>query len=161
MKKLILLLICNVAFAQPYISTSIDGKNATVGSAPTNNKAELDLLFRFGAIGNNKVKVGGIIETFKAIEFNKYAVEVGYTFKVLKLDVHTSFEAGWIERYKLNTWTIGTNIDVIYFINENIGIMLTNNLSSRTDLNYLYGGENYRFSNYVGIIYRFKNNANY
>lgn len=160
-----MLLISIGAFAQPYISGSIDGRNATVGSEPTNNKPEVDVLFRFGAIGTagvgKNLKVGIVYEKFNAIEFNKYAVEVGYTFKVYKFDVHTSIEAGWIERFKLNYWTAGANVDVIYFINENIGIMITNNLSARTDLNSLYGGENYKFSNYIGIIYRFKNPSNY
>ena len=166
MKKLIFMLFFSIgAFAQPYVSGSLDARNAAVGSAPTNNKSEVDLLFRFGAIGTagvgKNVKVGIVYEKFNAIDFNKYAVEVGYTFNVLNLDVHASLEAGWIERFKLNYWTAGTNVDVIYFINENIGIMLTNNLSARADLNSLYGGENYKFSNYIGIIYKFKDNSRY
>jgi hypothetical protein len=158
MKKLILLAILATQFlnAQPYISLQLDGKNAIVGSAGTENKPEIDLLFKMGVLGNKGFKVGLIYENFKAIDFNKYCVDLGQRIPVTEsLLLIPSLEAGWIERYKLNTWTIGANIECIYMINDNLGISATTNLSARTDLDYLYGGNNWNFSNYVGVIWIF------
>lgn len=179
MKKLILmLLISTTSFSQSktYASLQGDVRNGTFGSSPTNNKAKLDMLLRFGAIGTAGVGVGikgGIvIEKFNAIDFNKYCAEVGYDlgnlklkgdFEVLgirildlsKFDFQTSIEFGWIERYKMNSWCVGSNVDIIYFFNDHIGFIVTNNLLSRTDLNELYGGNNWMFSNYAGVTYKF------
>jgi len=157
--KYLLLLLCSIGFAQPYLSVGIDGRNAIIGSDPTNNNPEIDALFRFGAISYagaiKNVKIGGVIEKFNAIDFNKYAFEIGYVFRGDILELQTTIEAGWIERYKMNYWTVGMNNDVIYWVNDNLGIVLTNNLSHRTDLDALYGGKNYKFSNYLGIHYKF------
>jgi len=159
MKTILLLLACGLCYSQPYLSLSADIRNGTIGSAPTNNKPELDLLLRAGAISYagaiKNVKVGIVYERFKAIDFNKYAFEIGYVFRGDILELQTTIEAGWIERYKLNTWCIGANADVIYWINDNVGISVTCNLLSRTDLNEMYGGNNWKFSNYAGIYYKF------
>lgn len=83
MKKLILMLLVSAtSFSQStYASLQVDGRNATFGSSPTNNKPELDMLLRFGAIGTAGVgvgiKAGIVIEKFSAIDFNKYCFEVG------------------------------------------------------------------------------------
>ena len=84
MKKTILILMLSfTCFAQKegyvYFSGAVDIKNAIVGSNPTKNKPELDLIYQFGMVGNNiEVNIG--YENFKVINFDKYSIAVGYHF---------------------------------------------------------------------------------
>jgi hypothetical protein len=160
MKTIILLLVSAFGFSQPYVSTSLDARNGIIGSDPTKNKAELDILIRAGVVAfegvGKNVKVGFVYEKFNAIDFKKYAFEIGYNFDGTRVVIQPSLEFGFIERDYLNYWTYGGNLDFIYYFRDsNIGLIATCNLSSRTDLNALYGGNNYKFSNYIGLIYKF------
>lgn len=164
MKKLItMLLLTTIAFSQKqtyndcgtYISASADFRNAIIGSNPTNNKPELDLLIRAGAISNKNLLIGMIYERFKAIEYNKYAVEIGQRIGENKLQFTPTLEFGWIERYSMNSWTIGANLYITYNLNEKFAILVTNNLQWRTDLNELYGGDNWRPNFAIGVEYKF------
>lgn len=157
MKKniVILLLFSTIALAQnsehtgagTYISLSADIRNGILGSEPTDNKPEPDFVLRAGAISNMNLQIGIGLERFSRIEFNKYFFEIGQRINSGKFNFTPTIEAGWIERYKMNSWTVGANFYAIYFINDHVGIMITNNLSWRTDLNELYGGDNWKFSN--------------
>lgn len=85
MKKIViiatLLLMSNFGFGQiQYVGSSIDARNATIGSAPTNDKPELDIVV-FGGVTNKRgftIEVG--YESFKAIDFNRLYAGFGKTF---------------------------------------------------------------------------------
>jgi len=75
MKTLILILFTTVSFAQHVqFFAGADIRNAITGSAPTNNKPELDLLLRFDAIAESGLGIVAFYETFNAIEFQKWGV---------------------------------------------------------------------------------------
>lgn len=157
MKKLFFaFMITGLSFAQTYVSLSADVRNAIIGSTPTNNKPEMDFILRAGVISNKGLKVGILFEKFDAIGFNKYGFEIGQRIGNEKLQLIPAVELGWIERCKMNSWTVGANTEILYFLNNNLGITATCNLSWRTDLNEMYGGNNWKFSNYIGLIYKFK-----
>jgi hypothetical protein len=163
MKKLIALsLFSLISYAQndhygmeQYVSITTDVRNATIGSNATNNKSELDVTFRAGVISNENLTIGILYENFNSLDFRKYAFEIGQRIGKGRLQFTPTIEAGWIERFKLNHWTVGANLHTVYYLNDNFGILLTTNVSWRTDLNYNYGGNNWKLSNGLGMIYTF------
>ena len=158
MKTILLLLFTSLALAQgnPYVSISADLRNGIVGSDPTNNKPEFDLLFRAGMVSNTGLKIGALYETFTAIDFQKYGFEIGQQIKITnKLIAIPTLEATIIIRESLNFLNAGANGEIIYMLTDNLGISAIANYSTRTDLNYYYGGKNYKFSGYVGLVWRF------
>jgi hypothetical protein len=158
MKTLILLLFTTIAFSQgsPYVSISADLRNGTLGSEPTQNKPKADLLFRAGMISNKNLKIGVIYEIFQAIDFQKYGFEIGQQISITeKLKCIPTLEATIIIRESLNHLNAGINGELIYMITDNLGISAIANYSTGTDLNYYYGGKNYRFSGYFGLYWRF------
>jgi hypothetical protein len=158
MKTLLLLLFTTIAFSQgsPYVSVSADLRNGTIGSDPTNNKPKADLLFRAGMVSNKGLKIGALYETFPAIDFQKYGFEIGQQIKITnKIIAIPTIEATIIIRESLNHLNAGINGELIYMLTKNLGISVIGNYSTSTDLNYYYGGKNYRFSGYLGFIWRF------
>jgi hypothetical protein len=158
MKNIILLLFTTMVFSQgsPYLSISADLRNGIVGSKPTNNKPEADLLFRAGVISNKDLKVGVLYENFKSIGFQKYGFEIGNQIKFTnRLIIVPTIEVTIIVRENLNHLNAGLNAEIIYMLTDNLGISTIANYSTRTDLNYYYGGDNYKFSGYAGLIWRF------
>jgi hypothetical protein len=159
MKKLIaILLFTTAAFSQgsPYVAISADLRNGIVGSYPTNNKPEADLLCRAGMISNKGLKIGALYETFTAIDFQKYGFEIGQQIKITNhLIAIPTIEATIIIREHLNFLNAGVNGELIYMLTKNLGISAIAKYSTRTDLNYYYSGKNYKFSGYVGLVWRF------
>jgi len=161
MKKIIIMLLLAPLFVsgQPYITSTVDFRNAVIGSKPTNDKPELDIILKAGVIAYNGVpiKVGIIYERFNALKFNKYCAEIGYDFKkFLIFDIQASIEGGWISRYNMNFWTYGLNLDTIYFINDNLGVVLYYNLSKATDTDALWNEKgNFRNNFSIGLTWRF------
>ena len=152
------LLFTTIAFSQgsPYVALSADLRNGIIGSDPTNNKPEADLLFRAGMISNKGLKIGALYETFPAIDFQKYGFEIGQQISISeKLKFIPTMEATIIIRESLNHLNAGANGEFIYMLTKNLGISAIANYSTRTDLNYYYGGKNYKFSGYVGFVWRF------
>lgn len=178
MKTTLLLLITTIALAQPkecehYLSFSmaIDICNATVGSAPTNNKPKLDLLYQFSMVGDNiEVNIG--YENFNAIQFDKYTIGVGYLFpiyahafgKKIKTVLIPSIEPTLIDRWGANWETtsshlsIGGNIALRWHLSETIAIEWLMNALPRTDLSTRYPTLNptapIKISNYLKIVYK-------
>jgi hypothetical protein len=168
MKKIILaIMITGLSFAQnndPYVafSTSFDVRNAIVGSEPTNNNPELNFILGFQMVGKS-VEVGIFYESFKSIEFSRYGLNAGYQFPIIeKLTITPSLQFSIIDRKEVyqkykgsgSFLSYGGNINIRYEIVENITIGLRSECVARTDLNYLYGGSNYIFSNYLEIGYK-------
>lgn len=180
MKKTILILMLSfTCFAQKegyiYFSGAIDIKNATLGSNPTKNKPELDLLYQFGLVGNNvEVNIG--YESFKAIDFDKYSVAIGYHFplygnffsKQIKTVLIPSIEPCIINRW--SNWaggigdrtqisghlSIGLNASLRWKLKDKIYLEFLSSVLPRTDLNAMYGGKNYVYSNYLKMLYTVK-----
>jgi hypothetical protein len=167
MKKIILaILITGLSFAQnnPYVafSASVDVRNAIVGSQPTENNPELNFILGFQMVGKS-VEVGIFYESFKSIEFSRYGVNAGYQFPIIeKLTITPSLQFSMISRKEVEQeyygegcfLSYGANLNIRYEIIDNLTIGLRSECVARTDLNYLYGGSNYIFSNYFEIGYK-------
>lgn len=180
MKKTILILMLSfTCFAQKesyiYFSGAVDIKNAIVGSNPTKNKPELDFLYQFGMVGNNiEVNIG--YENFKAINFDKYSIAIGYHFplygyifeKQIKTILIPSIEPCIINRW--GNWagglgdrtqasghlSIALNTSLRWSLTQKMSLELQSSILPRTDLNAMYGGSNLVFSNYLKLLYRLK-----
>jgi len=103
MKKLILLLFPLFASGQieRYVAfnSSIDIRNAVIGSAPTENKPELDLNLAVEFHFKNQLTFGIHYETFKAIGYYKASWGAGYVFEPLKrLRAHIDLQTELIFR---------------------------------------------------------------
>jgi hypothetical protein len=175
---LVFAIICGIANAQTkdqehylYVSGSIDIRNATVGSDPTNNKPAADLLYQFGMVGQNiEVNIG--YETFKAIHFDKYTIGVGYHFPlygrigntVIKTVFIPSIEPTLIGRWgdewqcRSSHLSIGGNLSLRWHLSDKIGVEWLTNFLPRTDLSSrypeLYSSVPIVISNYLKIIYK-------
>lgn len=178
--KFTLLLLSVIAFAQPrkpqehyyYFSAAIDVRNATVGSAPTNNKPQLDALYQLGIVSQNiEVNIG--YENFNAISFSKYSVGVGYHFPLysypfgheIKTVLVPSIEPTIINRWG-NEWecnsshlSIGANIGFRWHITDYFAGELLYNALPRIDLKARYPKLHQDIpivnSIYAKIIYKF------
>jgi len=156
MKKyttLIILLLTSLTYSQelkPQVifTFGVDPRNAIVGSDPTNNKPELDLLFGVKLIGCNPstnkpipLELGLNYEHFKAIGFYKLGVEFGWLFKVNNtFRLVPSLETAMVRRQG--------NVEPFFKINQNF-IVQSANLSVRTKVVKdffvsLKGGYSYR-----------------
>ena len=166
MRKLFLLLVLfvSIGYSQSkekdgYIAFSgaFDVRNAIIGSTPTQNKPELDVLFQFAMVGNNlEVNVG--YERFNAIDFEKYTIGVGYHFPLygyvfgqpIKTTFIPSIEPTLIGRW--GTWggglgdtqvsshlSLGGNLAFRWDITDNFAFEYLFNALPRTDLSTMYG----------------------
>lgn len=137
-----------------FVSAGIDFRNAVVGSNPTNNNPELDLLFKLGA-RDNHVEISMFYENFKRISFQSYGVNVNYVFELAKnIDVALGIELGSIIRYNnFNFLTGGLNQEVRYDLGEFvIGLQFnsrirTDNWKKNTDMPIVYSG-------FINIYYK-------
>jgi len=163
MKKLILtLLIASASYSQSInLSAGFDVRNAIIGSEPTNNNPELDLLLSCRMVSNHNVVISVQYETFKAIGFDRYSFGVGYRFTPIeKIYLIPSINADLIGRkWKYNGsesshLAFSLNNIISYDLNDNFAIGLETNLQNRADLNAKYGETNYVLSNYLTLIYK-------
>jgi len=165
------------ASAQPYLTVTADLRNGITGSEPTNNEKQLDIIAKAGVVAYSgalkNVKVGIIYERFNVLDFTKHCAELGYDFKNLnlhgelwirntklfdfsKLDFQASAEGGWIQRYEVNFWTYGANLDVIYFLNDNLGVVFYYNFSKASDTDGIWNEKgNFRNNVSIGFTWRF------
>lgn len=173
MKKLLtlaLLFICLISYSQPYISISEDFRNRYFGSEPTKGKEKFDILFTMGFIGQYDVicnpKVGVLYETFPNIDYQKYGVDIGVRIELIKCfyedtfigkvtkNMYLDLSIAGIQIIRINDEFVSAqlNANLVYKLNERIGLMLSTNIESAQDLNAKYGGDNFRKSVYFGII---------
>jgi hypothetical protein len=158
LKPLIAILITTLCYSQKVekeaylaFSTSIDIRNAIIGSKPTGNKPAIDLLYQFAMVGQNlEVNIG--YESFNKIHFDKYTIGVGYHFPlygrigntVIKTVLIPSIEPTIIDRWGKEWQTtsshlsIGGNVALRWKLNQNLGIELLTNALPRTDLSAHY-----------------------
>lgn len=183
MKKIILTTIILLAMKANsqnlYISFGADVRNAITGSNATNDKPELDMMFKFGMVGNEGIEVAIGFEKFKALDFEKYFFAIGYQIpisnKIIAVPniqpvlINRSGDWGGGLTTKDNNsghLSLGFSLPVRYSINDNISIEWQPDLLWRTDIKAKYGNENWdglsigktpvTFSNYISIIYKFQ-----
>jgi hypothetical protein len=163
MKKLITLLLFTVVSYGQNVQFSIgsDLRNAVIGSDPTGNKPAANLIYQFAMVSNKGIEVGITYETFKAISFDRYNIQVGYQINVLeRLKVVPAFNYNIIGRYGSN-WgnesshlAFGANVGLRYKISDTFDVEYNGEVLQRVDLNTKYGGNNYIYSGYVKLIYK-------
>jgi len=148
MKKLILLLFPILTFGQieRYVAfnSSIDVRNAIVGSQPTENKPEVDLQFGANIHLGNGITFGLNYESFKAIGYYKASYQVGYVIEPFnKVRVHTYIEPelimrrGDVENYfKINDNFLGLSVNsqITYEVLPSLYLGLRGGLEARGDL---------------------------
>lgn len=175
-----LLFIASISNAQNiYFSVGADVRNGISGSNATGNKSKLDLMLKFGMIGNEGIEAIVGYEKFKALDFEKYFFGIGYQIPISENTmVVPNIEPTLINRS--GDWggglstdhnnsghlSIGFSAPVRYSLNDNISIEWQPNLLFRTDVKAKYGNENWdglsiaktpvTFSNYISIIYKFQ-----
>lgn len=167
MKKLLLILVTSISFAQEhylYTSVAIDIRNATFGSEATNYNPELDYFIQAGIVSKNiEVNIG--YERFEAINFDKMTVGVGYHFPLYskwgKTILIPSIEPTIINRWG-NDWgttsshlSIGGNLALRWNLSDTIAFELLCNALPRTDLSAMYGDDKVVFSNFAKVIFKF------
>ena len=163
-KLLLVLLFPICGFSQNLqFSIGIDAKNAIVGSDATGNNKELNYLFEFAMVSRKGIEVTIGYESFKAIKFDKYSVQVGYQFNPLKrVKIIPSLSYNIIGRYG-EQWgsasshlAVGANVGLRYNLSDTFDIELMGQGLQRVDLNTKYGGTNNNFSGFVKLIYKIK-----
>lgn len=169
MKKLILLLICNVAFSQHvYFSSGADLRNGIIGSEPTNNKPELNCVIEFKMVGKNNVEVGIGFEQFNRIDFNRMYGTLGYRFPFFGNTIITpTIEPTLINRYdnwaggisyemKQSFMTIGLGSTLEIPINNNFWLQMYLGALPRPDIKMMYGNDKIVVSGMIKLIYKIK-----
>jgi len=147
MEKLIFLLFPLFASGQieRYVAfnSSIDARNITVGSEPTNFKPKLDLQLGTTLHLGKGWTFGLNYETFKAIGYYKASYAIGYVFEPInKIRVHTTIEPELIFRrgdletyYKINKnfYGISANCQIGYEVLPQLYFGLRGGLQVRGD----------------------------
>jgi len=167
MKKLIIaLLLTNLANAQHvYFAVGADLRNATLGSAPTNNKQELNYAIEFKMVGNNNVEVGIGFEQFNRIDFNRMYGSIGYRFEIGKFTLIPTIEPTLINRFdnwgggigyemKQSFMTIGAGATIEHSFNDKFGIQLYCGALPRPDTKMMYGTNDIVISGFAKLIYK-------
>ena len=162
MKALIILLISVGCYSQNiYISVGADVKNGIVGSNPTNNKPAFDGIYRFGMIGK-RIECVINYENFNRIKFDRYYFSVGYHIPITDdFTIIPAYEASLINRWG-NEWQttsshlafLGANIAFRYNVSGKISLESMTAILNRVDLNARYGGNKFKISNSINLIYK-------
>jgi len=155
------LVSCSAKAQSINFSAGIDVRNAIIGSEPTNDNPELDLLLSCRMVSNKDVVISIQYETFKAISFTKYSFTLGYQFNPLnKINFTPNLEFGVISRKDFSDFkgegsffTVGCNFILEYDLSDSFNFGVNTNISHRTDLDYMYGGKNYILSNFIVLTY--------
>jgi len=179
MKKLLLILLITTAtYSQNvYFLAGFDIKNMIVGSAPTENKPELDLLLRFGMVGTIpnhittlEVQVG--YERFEKLDYSRSFFGLGvqlYPFK--DITVIPTIEPSLIDRWdnwggglgeikqKSSHLTLGASLAVRYELSYHISLEIQSGVLPRTDLYTMYRSIHNSVpivvNNSCSVLYRF------
>ncbi|SHN64343.1 hypothetical protein SAMN05444395_103106 [Flavobacterium fryxellicola] len=138
-------------------SSGFDLKNSTLGSAPTDDKAALDLLLQFSMVSRDvEINIG--YETFPRLDFDKYTIGVGYHThlygNLFRKTIHTVFipsiEPTLINRH--DDWgggigynqesshlSLSLNFALRWNLSDSIAVEYSFNALPRTDLKAMYG----------------------
>jgi len=169
MKKLILLILFTVSLQAQnvYFSAGFDVRNLVIGSKPTNNNSELNLMAKFGMVSNKKVEVTVNYEKFNSLDFWKFGFGVGKQIIITeKIMIVPTLECNLINRsddwggglgYKdspSSHLAFGASVPIRYNINDNWAVELQTNLLQRTDIKAKYGKDKWAFSNFLNLIYK-------
>lgn len=162
MKTLIILFISVSCFSQNiYLSVGADVKNGILGSKPTNNKPAFDGIYRFGMIGD-RIECVASYENFNRIKFDRYYLSVGYHIPITnKIIIIPAYEVSLINRWG-NEWQttsshlafLGANIAFRYKASNKISLEFLTAILNRVDLNTRYGGNTFKISNSINLIYK-------
>jgi len=179
-KTILLLLFSFISLGQTkqkdaYIAMlfGVDVRNAIVGSNPTNNLPEADLITKLVLVGEG-FEVNVAYERFNAIGFSKLGVGVGYHIplysyvfgKEIKTVFIPSIEPCTIDRWEKHSgvrgwYSVGINASLRWFVSDRIGFEILLNALPRTDLKRMYPELHNTvpivYSTYVCIIYKLKN----
>jgi len=93
-----------------------------------------------------------LYERFEYIDFMRYGLELGFSQPITKRIVcEPTVILSQIERKTLlkSSVSIGVGLDTVYYLTDNIGIVLTSEYITRPD------NSTCTFSNYLGIRYKF------
>lgn len=162
MKTLIILLISVGCYSQNiYISVGTDARNSIVGSNPTNNKPAFDGIYRFGMIGK-RIECVINYENFNRIKFDRYYFSVGYYIPITdNFTIIPAYEVSLINRWGKEWQTtsshialLGANTGFRYKVSRKISLELLTAILSRVDLNARYGGNTFKISNSINLIYK-------
>lgn len=164
------------------VSFSVDGRNAVMGSEPTNNKPSLDGVLGVHMVGNN-FEIGVSDELFNKLGFNRFSLNFGYhsqryiplgdkelDFCIVPFvgastitrwglgDREVKLPSGETEfRYgKSSHIAVQGGLSFLTKITDRLLLDVTMELSTRPDLLYHYPTDNPKSfveSNYVGIHY--------
>lgn len=175
MKKLIVLAVLVFGMSataqglnEAFLSASFDVRNASFGSAPTNNKPALDALFKCGMVGEKGLEFQAMYEVFKKIEFSKYGLCVGQKIPVIedKMSVSLLAELAWVKRDwggevgEVGNGCAGMAISTRYKISDRVGVELFLERLFRGDIDWRYNGNGEPWVNsvYVGVTYNIGGN---
>jgi len=154
MKTIIILLISLTTYSQGQLGVYGDVRNAAFGSAPTNYKSQLNWMLKGSLIAYSgaPIKVGVLYEEFNAIDFIRWGLELGYSFKISdKIRIETTADLTKIDRKSLHITSIswGVNAETIYFITDNLGVVILCSYTDRNDI------KKWVPSTYVGLVWKF------
>ena len=170
MLSIVFIILSNIVYSQVYISVSEDFRNRYFGSEPTGGKEKFDILFTMGFIGQYDVicnpKAGVIYESFTSIDYQKYGIDVGTRIELVKCfysdtfigrvtkNMYLDLSIAGIQIIRINDEFVSAqlNANLVYKLNDRIGLILSSSFESAQDLNAKYGGDNFRKSVYIGII---------
>lgn len=167
--SLLLLLLSTIGYSQQgYVSATFDVRNATFGSAPTENKPEPNTNFKLAMVGNKGTEAGIGLELFPRIDYNRYYLFLGQQIKLSEtLKLVPSLEPSIINRW--GSWgkglgyednrsshlTLGASLALRVKITDKL--FLENQFSAlpSTDLAAKYDDFKVRYSYFIGLGYGF------
>ena len=165
MKTLILFLLIGItATAQIEIGLYQDVKLATMKDDASNDPFTTDLLLTVKLINQGAYeKWAKSIFVYPLVEYAelnggtyiRYALGVGYKFKLNKFNISPSIDYGRIERWGGVYSSFNGLIEVGYMITDNIGLGLLGGLTQRNDLAYRWKDKTLTQSFYAGCKYLF------
>lgn len=154
MKKLILLiviLVSSISFAQQRVGIQVtqDGKLAVLGDKEHGlSTGTLDVAIKIMMQGQQR-EYGYMVvypefeyADLTIVAYRRWSANAGYIFNHFrqdkKLEIGASIGWGFIDR-SLTDWSWGSNLFVHYKIKKNFKVIMSGQLTERSDLAILYG----------------------
>lgn len=139
-----------------FITFGFDGRNALIGSDPTDDKSELNYHIKAGAVSKN-VEIGIFYEQFNRIKFQAYGVQAGYIFMVAKnTDLYAGAEYGSIIRYNDDNFLMyGFNGEIRQHVGNRFILGLQASYRYRSDIDQKNGENDFRGSLMLNTTFKF------